>query len=266
MLCTGMPDPAAESAAIDDLALARRVVRSVAAVPEAAMRRAALAARLAGMQPDQILWTLEVLIRGTLRKEPSACAAYDCLVEPEPLMVDLGEDRLEEMLSRGVEERCVAAVQWLRSTVVRDEDAPIDTDRLVPRDLREVPLGGRRALARRADVNMLDKLACDPDPVVIENLLNNPRVTEQVVLSLSSRRPTVSAPLESVIASARWGRRYRIRVALAKNPYLRLSRGINLLPYLNERDLVAIYRDATLSSNLRLAAQRLVDLLKEPER
>jgi hypothetical protein len=103
-------------------------------------------------------------------------------------------------------------------------------------------------------------LAVDPDPGVIRNLLNNPRVTEQTVLKICSRRPTVTAPLEAVLGSPRWIRRHKVRVALVKNPHLAESRAINLLVYLTKSELRQVRDDDTLESTLRLSAQRLLDI------
>jgi hypothetical protein len=133
-------------------------------------------------------------------------------------------------------------------------------ERLVDRDLREMALGERRSLARHARGDLLDKLLRDPDPGVIRNLLNNPRTTEETVLKICSRRPTISAPLEMVLRTPRWSCRYRVKVALLRNPHLRLCFAVNLLVLLNSRDLLDVSRDESLSPMLRLVAQRLLEL------
>jgi hypothetical protein len=232
----------------------------LAALSEPAMRSAALATELAGMGGLRAIWTLEAVIRGVLARQSACIAVYDAMLDPEPLMQALGEERLDEMLRAGRDEGCVAAVQWVLSTSAGSGAAAADADRLVDQALRQLTLGGRRALARRATGETIQRLAVDPDPGVIRNLLNNPRVTEETVLKICSRRPTVTTALEAVLAAPRWIRRHRVRVALAKNPYLAESRAINLLVYLTRRELRQVRDDDTLSSMLRLAAQRLLDI------
>lgn len=242
---------------------AMQLAGRLAALPEAAMRAAALGEALAGMGGLRAAWTLEAVIRGVLAKQSECVAVYDAIVDPEPLMRALGERRLDEMLRAGREEGCVAAVQWVLSNTAEDQAGDVDTDRLVDQELRELTLGDRRALARRATGETIQRLAVDPDPGVILNLLNNPRITEQVVLKICSRRPTVTVALEAVLASPRWMRRHKVRVALVKNPYLARSRAINLLAYLTRRELRQVRDDDTLKSTLRLAAQRLLDIRLE---
>jgi len=103
----------------------------------------------------------------------------------------------------------------------------------------------------------------DPDPGVITNLLNNSRVTEQHVLAICSRRPTVTAPLTAVIKASSWFQRYRIKLALVKNPHLALKFGLNILAFLNRQDLQSICEDMTLSTPLRGAAERLNELAQD---
>lgn len=238
------------------------LAKRVAALPEPAMRAAALVEFLTSVDIISGVWALEAVIRGALRKDPACLSIYESLLDPGPVAKGLGAQRLQDMLAAGSEAGCVAAGQWLNGQLTPLEPKEtFDPDRLVAWGLREMTLGDRRALARRARGDTIDQLAVDPDPGVINNLLNNRRVTERVVLAICSRRPTVSPALVAVVRAPRWIQRYPIKLALVRNPYLDLKFGLNLLVYLTRQDLEQIHDDATLAPRLRLGAQRLLDLL-----
>jgi len=239
---------------------ADRLVARLAGLPEVEMRAAALAEALRGYGGVQGAWTLETLIRGALDKRPGYDEVYAGLIDAEVVAAAIPGDHLDTILQAGRDEGCVAAVQWLLSDSASGERGGTDSDNLIDQELRSVTLGDRRARARRATGELVNRLAVDPDPGVITNLLNNPRVTESVVLAICSRRPTISPPLEAVLRAPRWLRRYRVKVALIKNPYLRQKYAVNLLPCLNKKDLVSVRDDESLAPTLRLAAQRLLDV------
>jgi hypothetical protein len=240
----------------------RDLAARLAGLPEPGMRMAAVVDALRRPGAVRAVWILESLIRGAIARDENCLKAYDSLVDPTPYSEQVPREAYEEMVEAGIEEGCVAALQWLRTQVYHDPAArAVDPSRLIAWGLRDMTLGDRRALARRAKGDTLNELACDPDPGVITNLLNNPRVTEPVVLILCARRPTVPEPLATVVRSPRWIQRYRVKLALVRNPYLEVRFGLNLLVYLNRVDLHDVRDDESLSPRLRLGAQRLCDLV-----
>jgi hypothetical protein len=240
---------------------ADRLVTRLAGLPELAMRSVALAETLASFGALQSVWTLETLIRGALEKRAGYDEVYAALVDPDVVAGSVEAEHLDAMLRAGRAEGCVAAVQWLLSGSAPEGQEGPESDSLIDQELKSLTLGDRRARARRATGDAIHRLAVDPDPGVITNLLNNPRVTETVVLAICSRRPTVSPALEAVLRSPRWLRRYKVKLALARNPYLSQKFALNLLPTLNRPDLVSVRDDESLAPTLRLAAQRLLDVL-----
>jgi len=124
--------------------------------------------------------------------------------------------------------------------------------------LAEVPLGVRRSLARGADPHLLERLLRDADPVVIRRLLANPRLTEDQVVRIAARRPVAAATLIEVFRSPRFGRRLRVRLALARNPYCPTEIAVRSLRGLPAGSLREIARDATLHAQVRehAAAER----------
>ncbi len=124
---------------------------------------------------------------------------------------------------------------------------------------RELSLGERRALARRPNRNTLERLMVDPEPLVIRNLLRNPRLTEADVLRLASRRPCPSAVLAEIYASQRWICRRRVQLALVLNPYNRTDISLRLLETLGMEDLKTVAKEGTVDPVVRRAAQAALE-------
>ncbi|MEK7704187.1 MAG: hypothetical protein AAB426_04455 [Myxococcota bacterium] len=238
----------------------RRFVHEIAAVPELAMRGPRLAERLQMLGGVSGAYHLEALIRGALAKDPTCAIIYRSLVDPAKTMAALGGDWLDDVFAAARDLGAVAASQWILSPQLAWEPDACDQDRLVHKALRELTLGERRAHARRATGELLRQLLGDPDPSVVENLLRNPRTTESEALVVCARRPTVTEALEVVLVVERWARRYRIQLALARNPHLRPTIAVNLLPLLKRRDLLTIAADATLGAPVQQAAATLAAL------
>lgn len=238
----------------------RRSVRLVASLPETSMRSASLVDRLLNMAPPEAVYLLEAIIRGTLQKDPECATIYRVLVDPAAAVQRLGEHALDAMLAAARESEATASLLWLLSPSALHQGDELVAEQLLDKQLRDVTLGQRRSLARRARGDLLKRLLTDPDPTVLAHLLTNPQTTEAEVLQLCSRRPTLSRALESVLQVERWVTRYRVRLAIARNPYLRPTLAINLLPLLTRPDRESLAGDGTLHARVREAAAYLAEL------
>jgi hypothetical protein len=124
--------------------------------------------------------------------------------------------------------------------------------------LSEVALGERIALARRASAGVLSQLRHDPNPRVMAALLDNPRLTEGLLAPLLHSGSTAPAILEVVIQDRRWGNRYGLRLAVARNPNAPTETALRLLPGLRKADLRAVAADPKLGAALRQRARLLL--------
>ena len=109
--------------------------------------------------------------------------------------------------------------------------------RRLPRDVAEIPLGRRRSLAKGHDRVLLEKLALDPDPMVMEHLLQNPRTRESDVVRIAALRPIGGETLRRIDADTRWQMNQRVRTAIARNPYCPIGIVIKVMGSLPLRDL-----------------------------
>ena len=104
------------------------------------------------------------------------------------------------------------------------QDIPIiDVRQFLPQEEQTqkdpITLGERRTLAKAQNAMVIEKLLMDPDPKVIENVLDNPLMNEKWALKLASHRPLLANTLTTIALHPRWGRNKRVRFALTMNPY-----------------------------------------------
>jgi len=122
----------------------------------------------------------------------------------------------------------------------------------------ELTLGHRKWMARSTDRDVLHRLLANPEPEVINNLLDNPRITERDVVRLAARRPAFSEVQFEVFASPRWIRRYNVKRALVLNPYTPTELTFRLVGFLNRRDLRLVISSPGLPESLRDIASHLL--------
>lgn len=118
---------------------------------------------------------------------------------------------------------------------------------------RPLALGERKALARTHDRALLARVLRDPSPDVIRILLDNPAVVEADVVRLCARRPARPQVLAEVFQHQRWVLRYRVRLALALNPFTPEEIALQLLPHLTPGDLREVRASSQISRRVREA-------------
>lgn len=118
--------------------------------------------------------------------------------------------------------------------------------------------GEKRSIARQGGPGVIAQLRRDPDPMVIEALLENPRLTEGSLLPLVSSETTKPEILTVVARDKRWGIRYPVRQAVCKNPRTPAVTTLPLLPMLKKSDLAAVARDRRIPAVVRKRAELLL--------
>ncbi len=121
-------------------------------------------------------------------------------------------------------------------------------------------LGHRKAAATRSDRRLLERLALDDEPMVIEKLCANPRIDESLIMAIVTRRPTRPALLDIVARHPKWLRNRNVREGIAQNPYASSGLAIRLLPTLRLRTLQTLSFAQQVHPSLRDFAAYLVAL------
>ncbi len=122
-------------------------------------------------------------------------------------------------------------------------------------------IGEKIAIARRCSPALVPRLGQDPNPRVIQALLENPRLTEGVLLQLVSRDSARPEVLALVARDRRWGVRYSIRVPICRNPNTPVATALAQLPALRKPDLRAVADDPRLAAAVRKRANLLLGRL-----
>lgn len=234
---------------------ARELTRTLAALEDGDLRARKAAALIASVDGAAAVELIaDVIRRADKRTDPDSAALEGIL---RGVRAHLGENG-RERLFRAAEAAADLEVQALvtRSEPRRSFDR--DREQWVDKEMQARTLGHRRQLARGRDRDLLTRLASDQDPMVVRQLLLNPRCTEREVLIAASRRPVRREVLEEIFRSRRWGANRRARRALALNPYSPPALAAAALALLIGPDLREIAADATVAPEVRVQARRLL--------
>jgi hypothetical protein len=123
---------------------------------------------------------------------------------------------------------------------------------------RELTLGERRNLARRSDRHGFDALLRDPHPMVVAELLANPKTTEDDVIRIAALRPARQTSIEA-IARTRWLTRPRVRMTVLLNPGSPPGIALPLVGLCTRAELLELARGADVPAILRITASELAE-------
>jgi hypothetical protein len=252
MICRMQPGELPE----DPVGIAARLCRRLAAVGDQEQRARALGSLLADRDPEEIAAVLAQIIEASDRRVRGADLLVKAMISPGLRFV--WDERLAQQVVGYARRdgRYDLAGMFLDLPPMDARLAPAPPP--LPKAMAKLPLGVRRSLARRNDIGVIERLLGDPDPAVIENLLNNPRITEAEVVRMAARSPVREQVLTAIARHPRWGLRQRVRVTLAHNPATPTGITLGLLHLLLDQDLAALTVDGRLSQVVVSRAEALL--------
>lgn len=137
---------------------------------------------------------------------------------------------------------------------------PPEVSQETPYDWEDVPLGVRKARARKSEHLML--LATDPHPEVIRILLENPLATEDHAMRIASKRPQTPETFIVLLSSLRFGPRPSIQHAICLNPFCPPRVSMAILPLLSKKHLREVSESTFLDARVRESAM-VLEKMKE---
>ncbi|MBI3073171.1 MAG: hypothetical protein HYY84_13745 [Deltaproteobacteria bacterium] len=227
-----------------------KAIRRLAALGDGTIRRHALAEIVATESPEVGCGLLARIVSDSLARRASGAALMITLAQllavgPFPYAV------ASEIYGVAKVAGFSLVTGLMVGCIVREpEDEPRTS-------LAHFTLGERRALARRPTPHAIEKLLVDPDPIVIRNLLNAPRLTEREVVKIAAARTTSARVLLEILKSRRFGNREHVRIAVARNPRTPFAVALSVLPSLDSRAIAEIARDPSANEALRVAARTI---------
>ena len=210
---------------------------------ERAQRTHRLCRDLERLPDSDIAQLLEAVYRGAMQEEAGCLLLLDALGEFE-IVTDYLARRLSAIYEAADREGLFLAAEWLAPFPLAP---PPGTSLRAHHDLSQFTLGERRALARRAKPLLLEKLLVDPDPAVIRNLLNHPRLSEREVVRVAAKRPANPDVLKAIYEHKRWFDRYPVKLALLNNPQTPPRLTLLILPHIAVPDLLELAKGRRFS-------------------
>lgn len=234
------------------------LARRLAAVPDAALRVAYVGSTLSSLHPTH---ATDVLLVAQARADTRDPLATSLWLASATSLLAAERDALRRTIAAHAEARdafglVAALVDLPDERLSMDEE---DEQRVPDYGSdRPLTLGERKSLARKPRRAMLGRIAQDPHPDVIRQLLGNPALTEADVIAMVARRPVPRATLLEVAASARWTERPRVRLALVRNPYTPTHVAVSYVRGLALQELREIVDASELPSVVRSVARTLL--------
>jgi len=233
-------------------------------IQDAEIHKRIMLEKFTQLTADELAEALHFILREAARGRKDFQSILPAISDLDPLISERGYDFISQVCYLASLSGYENVTQFLcrpRPQQATDLDFPTDSDQLA----HEMTLGERRALAMSPQKATLDRLLFDPEPMVIEKLLKNPRLTLGMVVRIAARRPNRAAILRTVFHSTRWSPQYEVKLALARNPYTSPEITLRLLPALHSQDLRDIAADTSLIPEIRDAARKIIVERKEHE-
>lgn len=168
----------------------------------------------------------------------------------------LSLEYIEEFYEETEEQRQAIVNKIVGELKAEDDELTAERVSMITRILR-MTMKDRVKLAQKGDREARNILIRDPNRVVAQAVIQNPRITEQEVEKIAAMRTVPEDVLRQIAIGRKWARIYPIMHNLARNPRTPIANVISILTRLQLRDLDAIVKNRNVSEAVRKQAQRL---------
>jgi len=234
-----------------------QVISDVAALPEDGMRLELLGRRLSSLPSEEIALFFDCLYKIDPHNR-GASKVRLALINSEKFKETLGQEKYNGVLMAAMH-LGLRKVSRLFSELPPHKHGASGYEHEEEARMEYVSLGMKRTLSKSRSKDTLDRLLSDPDPVVITNILNNPRTTEQEALKIAARRPNSPRILKLIAGHAKWSKRYNVIKAIALNPYAPPRLSIAILEILLAQDLKIIMESEAVHPQVRISAKDIFE-------
>lgn len=239
-------------------ALAAKLLSDISALPEERMRLALLCKTLSALAPFDAARLLDTVYNRDI-EDKTAFIVRSLMVDDEAVHSQIGDAAYNSIYLAALKGGLTRISRLFTGFEPHKKGVSgYDEEEFIK--MEHLTLGERRALSKSQLKKNIDMLLSDPDPIVIGNLLNNPRITEREVLKIASKRPNSGRILKLIALHPKWSKRYEVAKAVALNPYTLPRISIALIEKMLTQDLSAISDDGTIHPEVRESAK---DLLSE---
>ena len=174
----------------------------------------------------------------------------------------LSLEYIEEIYEETPEER-QAAVSKIVGEMKDDEDDEVSGKRIsMVQKIMSMGMKDRVKFASKGDRESRNVLVRDPNKIVAQAVIKNPKITEQEVEKISTMKTVPEDVLRLIAMDKKFARNYVIIHNLAKNARTPIGNVISILTRLQLHDLVAMEKNRNVPDAVRKQAKRLVNARK----
>ena len=173
----------------------------------------------------------------------------------------LSLDMIEEIFEETEEQRAAIVNKILGELKAENDDISSERISMISRIMR-MSMKDRVKLAMKGDREARNILIRDPNRVVCQAVIQNPRITEQEVEKIAAMRTVPEDVLRQIAINRQWSRVYSIIHNLARNPRTPIANVMGILVRLQLRDLLALSKNRNVPDSVRRQALRLASTRK----
>jgi hypothetical protein len=168
----------------------------------------------------------------------------------------LSLDMIEELFEESAEER-EAIVNKILGELRFEEDS-VSSERIsMLNRVLKMNMKDRMKLAMKGDREARNILIRDPNRIVSQAVVMNPKITDQEIEKIAAMRTVPEEVLRLIAINRGWSRNYQIMLKLAQNPRTPLGNAMNILTRLQTKDLISMSKNKNISEAIRKQSFRL---------
>lgn len=168
----------------------------------------------------------------------------------------LALEYIEEIYEESEEQRKATITKIIGELQSEEEEIPGERISMINR-IMKMGVKDRVKLGMKGDREARNILIRDPNRLVSSAVVNNPRISEQEVETISSMRSISEDILRLIASNRQWSRSYNVMHNLAKNPRTPMANVLTIMSRLQLRDLVGLSKNRNVSDAVRRQALRL---------
>ncbi len=124
--------------------------------------------------------------------------------------------------------------------------------------INNMELSEKVRLAMTGDKEARGLLIRNSNKLILANLIQNPRITDQEIMVLAKAKDLPLEILNTISKKKEWMKKYPLRLALVQNPRTPIPLGLKLLRTFRDQDVRKIARSKDVSTHIANAARKLL--------
>lgn len=210
------------------------------------------------LRQDAIIEEPEILVALEANPEVSVYARRkiveyrEHLLPRQPQAAEAGFSDLQRIELAPEDLEAIEKAKDLPAMGERDEKTGLSESQI-----RVLPVPLKIKLTRGASRTLRAILIRDTNQSVALSVVNNAAMSDDEIAQVAASRSVIDEVLTVISRRREWLAKYKICLALAKNPRIPVGVAVKLLPKLSVRDLRAMSKDRNVSDAVRSSAGRL---------